>query len=178
MHQVLKTPCRYCNGEARIQEVLDEDRYTILGMMAKCTACGIRTPVLSSVEAARTAWERTPPMLATTVRAMPYTAPQEGQGSRRASLFPERGKTLRSTLREHLRRHRLSIKTDLSAILDLSPNGTASLMTKPTAFAPRHVERIIERLGLNNQAAFELRLLGAIEAGWNLEALLESTPPR
>ena len=174
MHQVLKTPCRHCTGQARLQEVVDNDLYTILGVMAKCSACGIRTPVMATAEAARLAWERSPPLLATSTRAMAHTPVLAPHRRRRAPSQSGKPRTLRSVIREHLRKRNFHIKTDLSTILGISPNGAISLMNKPqTKFPPRHVERVIERLGLGARAAHELRVLGALEAGWKLEALHE-----
>ena len=178
MYLALNSPCPHCEGTAKIHEVLDEDQYTILGLMAKCSACGIRTAVYQTAEAARIAWERTPPSLATPVLPLPCTGPVAGQGSRRASLFPGRARNLRAVIREHLRKRNLTIKGDLAQMLGMSANGAASLMTKPCKFAPRHVERIISRLRLNQESARELRMLGAIEAGWALEPLVGIKPGR
>lgn len=80
-----------------------------------------------------------------------------------------KGMTARDIIRRHLRLERLTIKGDLSRVLSLKPQSTASLMTKKFPLTPHHIEAIIRGLKLDDFDAYELRRQAAIEAGWRID---------
>ena len=84
-------------------------------------------------------------------------------------------KTVRSIMREHLRESHMTIKGDLARILGITAVGAASLMTHKNPLAPQHIDAFIEGMKLDDFDALELRLLGAIEAGWQVGALKKHT---
>ena len=94
---------------------------------------------------------------------------------RRISVQTSGVKTVRSIIREHLRYAGLTIKHDLARMLGITPVGAASLMTKKHPLAPQHIDVFIEAMKLDEFDALELRLRGAIEAGWQVAALVKHT---
>lgn len=86
----------------------------------------------------------------------------------RRAVYYRGTRSVRSIIREHLRFHKMTIKGDLARILRISPIGAASLMTKKHPLAPQQVDAFIEEMKLDEFDAYELRLLGAMEAGWQL----------
>lgn len=86
----------------------------------------------------------------------------------RRLVVPTRVRTVRDKIREYLAFEHLTIKHDLSRMLGISPVGAASLMTKRFPLAPQHIDAIVDGLRLDEFDAHELRLMGAIEAGWQL----------
>lgn len=86
---------------------------------------------------------------------------------------PKHVRNLRAVIREHLREEGKTIR-DLSEMLGLKFQSARRLMTPPERnFPPDYVERIIIGLQLDEFDANELRILGAIEAGWNLNLKLQ-----
>lgn len=80
----------------------------------------------------------------------------------------DRPKTVRDIIRRHLALDRLSIKGDLANMLGMHPVSAAALMGKKYAIAPQYIDRFITEMKLDEFDAHELRLAGAIEAGWQL----------
>lgn len=76
-------------------------------------------------------------------------------------------KSLRAVMRRHLREEGLRI-VDLSPVWDMHNNSTYRRFYDNRPFPPQYVEAFIQLLQLDNFDAMELRLLGAIEAGWQL----------
>lgn len=86
----------------------------------------------------------------------------------RRLAVPSNPKTTRALIRRHLALDKKTITHDLSAILGMREQSAKALMTKQFPLAPQHIDRIIDGLKLDDFDAYELRLAGAIEAGWQL----------
>lgn len=86
-------------------------------------------------------------------------------------------RTVRAIMREHLAFARMTITGDLSSMLGLTPDSARSFMTKTNPIAPQYVDLFIERMKLDEWDANELRLRGAIEAGWQIDVKLLKEKP-
>ncbi|MCI2243232.1 hypothetical protein L3067_01235 [Xanthomonas sp. PPL568] len=83
--------------------------------------------------------------------------------------------TVRQVLRRHLREEGRRMQ-DLCGPWQCKANTIYNAFHDKRPFSPGHVDAAIKFLGLDDFDAAELRLLGAREAGWNIDTqyLLES----
>ena len=71
-------------------------------------------------------------------------------------------------IREHLRDEKLRL-SDFAEMLGHNPATTRKLMSqKHRPMPPQYIDAFIDRMKLDEFDAYELRLRGAIEAGWQL----------
>ena len=80
-------------------------------------------------------------------------------------------KTVRALMRRHLREEGKLI-IDLCPIWDMHENSVYRRFYDKRPYSPQYIESFIEFLKLDEFDATELRLLGAIEAGWKLRPQL------
>lgn len=77
-------------------------------------------------------------------------------------------RTVRSMIREHLR-YEKKLLADFAAMLGHNPATTRKLMSQThRPFPPQYIDSFIEHMKLDEFDAYELRLQGAVEAGWQL----------
>lgn len=76
--------------------------------------------------------------------------------------------SVRQILRRHIRDKGLRMQ-DLCTPWKCKRNTVYSAYSDQRPFSPSHIEAAIEFLGLDDAAANELRLIGAREAGWNID---------
>lgn len=82
---------------------------------------------------------------------------------------PQR-RTLRDIMREHYREAGLKQK-HVAALLAMTPGGFRKWLNSDYQTPPQYIDAFIEALKLDEFDALELRLQGAIEMGWQLDAL-------
>lgn len=75
--------------------------------------------------------------------------------------------SVRQLLRQHIREEGLRMQ-DLGIAWKCKRNTVYSAFSDQRPFSPSHIEAAIEFLGLDEFDANELRLIGAREAGWNI----------
>jgi len=76
---------------------------------------------------------------------------------------------VRQPLRRHLREEGRRMQ-DLSRPWQCAPRKVYDMFCDGRPFSAPHIDAGIERLGLDDFDATELRLLGAREAGWNIDS--------
>lgn len=81
-------------------------------------------------------------------------------------------KTARDLMRRHLREERKRI-VDLCPVWDMHANSAYRRFYDKRPFTPQMIDSFIEFMRLDDFDARELRLLAAIEAGWQLDHLKE-----
>jgi hypothetical protein len=81
---------------------------------------------------------------------------------------PKSIRTARDLIRRHLREEGHELRS-LAAPLNVKPESVKTIMHHGRPLAPQHVDAIIEYLKLDEFDALELRLQGAIEAGWQIQ---------
>lgn len=79
--------------------------------------------------------------------------------------------TLRDVMRRHLREEGKTIAA-LSKVWDMHPTSCYRRFYDKRPYPPQYVDSFIEWLRLDEFDAQELRLLGAIEAGWQINTAL------
>ena len=83
-------------------------------------------------------------------------------------------RTSRDLIRRHLREEGKTIVRDLASWWDMHPNSAYRRMyDKRRPMTPGYIEAVIEGCKLDEFDANELRILGAIEAGWNINPKLQ-----
>lgn len=88
----------------------------------------------------------------------------------------KRPKSTRDLIRRHLREEGKTIGRHLAAWWDMHPNSAYRRMyDKRRPFTPAYIEAVVEGLQLDDFDANELRVLGAIEAGWNINPKMQVT---
>lgn len=82
-------------------------------------------------------------------------------------------KTVRDIMRRHLREEGKRI-VDLCAVWDMHANSAYRRFYDKRPFTPQMIDSFAEYLRLDHEDVSELRLLAAIEAGWQLDHLKDS----
>lgn len=88
----------------------------------------------------------------------------------RAITVPERVVTVRDHMRRHLREEGWRMM-DLGEHWNVLPGTVKFIFWKKTPLPPQYVDAFIDALKLDDFDAAQLRVQGAIEAGWQLHHL-------
>ena len=84
---------------------------------------------------------------------------------------PKKIRTVRDLLRRHLREEGMDIQ-ELAPWWNVQPNTVKGIMWHGRPLSPQYIDAVIEALKLDEFDANELRVLGAIESGWNINVTL------
>ncbi|WP_228135932.1 hypothetical protein [Xanthomonas sp. NCPPB 1128] len=101
--------------------------------------------------------------------ALPRQARNNGMALRGRPIRVPRGKaTVRQILRQHLREegHRMQ---ELAGPWKCKPQTVYDMFYDGRAFSPAHIDAAAAFLRLDEHDTAELRILGAREAGWNID---------
>lgn len=83
---------------------------------------------------------------------------------------PKRVKTCRDLIRRHIREEGKTIEHDLSKAWQVHPHTAYRILyDKKRSIGPAYIDAFVAHFQLDDFDAHELRLLGAIEAGWQLQ---------
>lgn len=98
-----------------------------------------------------------------------------GTGRRRYAAgrrikVPRSVRTARDLIRRHLREEGRELRS-LAGPFNVTPATVKAIMHHGRPLSPQHIDAVIEHLNLDEFDATELRLQGAIEAGWQLHKL-------
>lgn len=102
-------------------------------------------------------------------RTLPRQAPNNGMACGGRPIRVPLGKdSVRKLLRRHLREEGRRMQ-DLAEPWQCARQTVYDMFSSARTISPQHVDAAIEWLGLDDFDATELRLLGAREAGWNID---------
>lgn len=85
---------------------------------------------------------------------------------------PKLIRTTRDLIRRHLREEGVHMR-DIAPWWDVKPETVKTIMHHGRPLSPQYIDAVIEGLQLDEFDANELRVLGAIEAGWNINLKLQ-----
>lgn len=81
---------------------------------------------------------------------------------------PKTVRTVRDLLRRHMREEGVNLK-DLGPVWNMKHQSVKAVMHHRRPISPQYIDAFIEAMKLDEFDANELRVLGAIEAGWNIK---------
>lgn len=94
----------------------------------------------------------------------------------RGIVVPKSIVTVRDMMRRHLREEGWQMQW-LGEHWNIQPGSVKFVFWKKTPLPPQYVDAFIEALGLDEFDAAEMRVQGAIEAGWQLHHLKKIIEP-
>lgn len=86
---------------------------------------------------------------------------------------PKTVRTARDLIRRHLREEGRDLRS-LAVPWNVKPESVKYIMHHRRPLAPQHIDAFIESLKLDEFDALELRIQGAIEAGWQIRKIAKS----
>lgn len=97
---------------------------------------------------------------------VPASARKRYAAGRRVRV-PAQIRTARDLLRRHLREEGVN-QTDLHRAWNIKPESVKSILLGKRPLSPQYIDAAVEFLKLDEFDALELRLQGALEAGWQI----------
>lgn len=97
---------------------------------------------------------------------VPASARKRYAAGRRVRV-PAQIRTARDLLRRHLREEGIN-QTDLHRAWDIKPESVKSILSGKRPLSPQYIDAAVEFLKLDEFDSLELRLQGALEAGWQI----------
>lgn len=107
---------------------------------------------------------------------MPAEVPPQARkryAAGRRVRVPSKVKTVRDLLRRHLREEGYNV-TELHRPWNIKPQSVKTVLHPRRALSPQYIDAAIEFFKLDEFDALELRLHGAIEAGWQITPALDA----